>query len=150
VDSGASLSILKAGVSTTEIFPTAQAAKGVTGNLLEIIGAQKVEFTLGKKKFCYEFVVAPLDVEYSGILGVDILRHMEARVDLKTSELVVGRTRYPLQGLEAKIGEESSRQPHLRSVKLRTGPATPETITHGEEADSSPSQGRSREHPDGV
>jgi hypothetical protein len=75
---------------------------------------------------------------------------MEARVDLRTSELVVGRTRYPLQGFEAKIGEESSRQPHLRSVKSRTGPATPEKIIHGEEADSSPSQGRSREHPDGV
>jgi hypothetical protein len=67
VDSGASLSILKEGISNTEIFPTEQAAKGVTGNLLEILGMQNVEFKLGKKKFCFEFVIAPLDVEYSGI-----------------------------------------------------------------------------------
>jgi hypothetical protein len=39
-------------------------------------------------------VIAPLDVEYSGILGVDILKYMEARVDLKTNELVVGKTRH--------------------------------------------------------
>jgi hypothetical protein len=96
-------------------------------------------------------VIAPLDVEYSRILGVDILRYMEARMDLRSSELVVGKTRYPLQGLEAKIGEgASSRQSHLRRVKSATGQATPMTINHREEPCSSPSQGRSREHPDHV
>jgi hypothetical protein len=105
---------------------------------------------LGKKKFCFEFVIAPLDVEYIGILGVDVLKYMKARVDLRTNGLVVGKTRYPLRGLEAKIGEESSRQPRLRCVKSQTGPATPEAINHEEEAHSSPSLGRSREHPDCV
>jgi predicted aspartyl protease len=90
VDSGASLSILKQGVSSAEIFPTSQAAKGVTGNLLEIRGVQNIEFSIDKKKFCYDFVIAPLDVDYSGILGVDILRYMEARMDLKSNELVIG------------------------------------------------------------
>jgi hypothetical protein len=119
---GASLSILTAGESHADIFPTAQAAKEVvSGYLYEILGTQNVEFTLRKNKFCYEFVVAPLDVEESGILGVDILRYMEAKVDLWTSELVVGRTRYPLQRLEAKTGEKSSRQPHFTCVKSRTG-----------------------------
>jgi hypothetical protein len=150
VDSGASLSILKEGISNTEIFPTEQAAKGVTGNLLEILGIQNAEFKLGKTKFCFEFVTAPLDVEYSGVLGVDILKYMEARVDLRTNELVVGKTRYPLRGLEANIGEESSRQPHLRCVNLQTGPAIPEAVNHEEDTGSSPSVGRSREHPDRV
>jgi hypothetical protein len=75
---------------------------------------------------------------------------MEARVHLRTNELVVGETQYPLRGLEAKIGEESSRQPRLRCVNSQTGPAIHEAINHGEEADSSPSLGRSREHPDCV
>jgi hypothetical protein len=49
VDSGASLSILKNGVSSAEIFPTSQVAKGVTGNLLEITGTQNVEFSVVKR-----------------------------------------------------------------------------------------------------
>jgi hypothetical protein len=83
-----------------------------------------------------------------GFLGVDILKYMEARVDLRTNELVVGKTRYLLRGLEAKIGEESSRQPHLRCVNSQTGPAIPEAVNHEEDAESSPSVGRSREHSD--
>jgi hypothetical protein len=75
IDSGASLSIFKPGVSSAEIVPTNQVARGVTGNLLEIIGSQKVVFTLGTKAFDCEFMVAPLDVEYSGIFGTDVLRH---------------------------------------------------------------------------
>jgi hypothetical protein len=36
IDSGASLSIFKPGVSSVEIVPTNQVARGVTGNLLGI------------------------------------------------------------------------------------------------------------------
>jgi hypothetical protein len=68
-------------------------------------------------------------------------------VDLRTSEFGVGKTRYPLQGLEAKIDEGgSSRQSHLRRVKSETWPATHMTRIHRQKACSSPS----REHPDHV
>jgi hypothetical protein len=53
---------------------------------------------LGRKAFGCEFMVAQLDVEYSGILGTDVLRRMEASVDLRMNELAVGRLRYLLQG----------------------------------------------------
>jgi len=36
------------------------------------------------------------DVEYSGILGVDFLKIMEAKVDLRTSTLVLGRNSHRL------------------------------------------------------
>jgi hypothetical protein len=49
VDSGASLSILKNGVSNAKIFPTSQSTKGVTANLLEILGVQSIEFFARKK-----------------------------------------------------------------------------------------------------
>jgi hypothetical protein len=49
--------------------------------------------------------VAPLDVEYRGIFGTDVLGHMEARVGLRTNEMVVGRSRYLLQGGEVRPGE---------------------------------------------
>jgi hypothetical protein len=51
VDSGASLSILKAGVRTAEIFSTAQAAKGVTGNLMKYVAHKRLNFRLGKRNF---------------------------------------------------------------------------------------------------
>jgi hypothetical protein len=105
IDSGASLSIFKPGVSSVEIVPTNQVARGVTGNLLKIQVSQSVVFTLGEKVFECEFVVAPIDVKYSGIFGTDVLRQMEARVDLRTNETVVGRSRYLLQGGEVRPGE---------------------------------------------
>jgi hypothetical protein len=43
--------------------------------------------------------VTHLDVEYSGVLGIDILRLMEAKVDLCSSDLIIGRSRYELTGL---------------------------------------------------
>jgi hypothetical protein len=44
VDSGAILSISKVGESEADILPSDQAARGVTGNSLEILGIQGVEF----------------------------------------------------------------------------------------------------------
>jgi hypothetical protein len=43
-----------------------------------------------------------LDTEYSGIIGVDVLRHMEARVDLRTSTLLIGRERHQLSDQEVE------------------------------------------------
>jgi hypothetical protein len=34
------------------------------------MGTQEVTFTVGKKTFTHEFLVASLDTEYSGILGL--------------------------------------------------------------------------------
>ena len=43
-----------------------------------------------------------LDVEYSGVFGLDILRQMEAKVDLSSSDLIIGRKRYVLTGLDSQ------------------------------------------------
>jgi hypothetical protein len=44
--------------------------------------------------------VTSLDVEYSGVFGLDILRQMEAKVDLCSSGLIIGQRRYTLAGLD--------------------------------------------------
>jgi len=51
--------------------------------------------------------VTPLDVEYSGVLGLDILRQIEAKVDLCSRGLIIGRRRYELTGLDCKDRESS-------------------------------------------
>jgi hypothetical protein len=73
---------MKPRVGNSEILTTQTATRGITGNKLKTIGAQEITFKVGKKRFTHEFFISPLDTEYSGILGVDVLRQMEARVDL--------------------------------------------------------------------
>jgi len=99
IDSGASLSLVNPGVSRAEIKPTDLAAKGITGTKLKSMAAKEIEVKLGHRIHVHEFLVTPLDVEYSGVFGLDILRQMEAKVDLCSSNLIIGRRRYELEGL---------------------------------------------------
>jgi cellulose biosynthesis protein BcsQ len=48
VDSGASLSVIKPGISNSELLPTQTAAKGITGKKLRITGTQIITFLHGK------------------------------------------------------------------------------------------------------
>jgi hypothetical protein len=87
IDSGASLSLVKPGVSWVEVRPTELAARGIMGTKLKSLGTQEIEITLGNWVYVHEFLVTPLDVEYSGL---DILRQIDAKVDLCSSGLIIG------------------------------------------------------------
>ena len=54
-----------------------------------------------------------LDVEYSGVFGLDIFRRMEAKVDLSSSGLIIGWRRYALVGLES----QDCGMPHVMSME---------------------------------
>jgi hypothetical protein len=78
-------------------------------------------------------LIAPLDTEYSGVLGVDVLRHMEASVDLRTSTLVLGRKRYQLSGQEVERCSFIRRQCRLLQVASEPGLINPEkALTDGQ------------------
>ena len=102
IDSGASLSLVKPGVSLVVIKPMDLAARGITGTKLKSLGTQEIEIELGRRVYAHEFLVTPLDVEYSGVLRLDILRQMEAKVSLCSGGLIIGRRRYELTGLDCK------------------------------------------------
>jgi hypothetical protein len=102
VDSGTSVSVMKPGIVASEIRTTETAARGITEARLKIMGTQVIIFKVGKRMFTHEFLIAPLDAEYSGVLGIDVLSRMEASVDLRTSTLVLGRKRYQLSGQEVE------------------------------------------------
>jgi hypothetical protein len=121
VDSGASLSVMKPGISSSELQPTQTADRGITGNKLKAAGTQNIIFRMGKKTFSHDFLIASLEVEYSGILGVDVLRRMEASVDLRTSTLVLGRTSHRLSGQEVERCALINRQP--QAVREASGRA---------------------------
>jgi hypothetical protein len=79
IDTGASVSVIKPGIAAAEIWTTQTEARGITGGKLKVMGSQLVSLNVGNRDFTHEFLVSPLDAEYSGILGVDILRHMGTR-----------------------------------------------------------------------
>jgi len=68
VDSGASLNVMKPGISSSKVQPTLTAAKGITVKKLRVTGTQVITFRVGSKIFEREFLIAPLEMEYSGIL----------------------------------------------------------------------------------
>lgn len=69
VDSGASLSLMKTGISSSELQPTQTATRGITGNKLKATGTQHITIRLGRTTFKREFLTVPLDVECSGIFS---------------------------------------------------------------------------------
>jgi hypothetical protein len=81
---------------------------------------------VGSKTFNHKFLIAQLDVEYSGVLGVDILGRMEAKVDLRTSTLVLSRTNHRLSGHEVERCALINRQPQAVGEVSGTGLITPE------------------------
>ena len=126
VDSGASLSVIKPGISSSELLPTQTTAKGITGKKLRITGTQIITFCVGSKTLEHEFLIAPLDVEYSGVLGVDVLKRMDAKVDLRTSALVLGRTSHRLSGQGVERLALINRHPQALREASGTGLMTAE------------------------
>jgi hypothetical protein len=61
------------------VLPTDMAARGITGTKLKALGNQSVDSKVGKHTYKHEFLVTFLDVVYSGVLGVDLLRLMRPR-----------------------------------------------------------------------
>jgi hypothetical protein len=92
-----------------------------------IRGVQDIMFRVEKKTYRHEFLIAPLDVYYSGILGLDMLRRMEAKVDIRTSTLVLGRNRHRLAGQEIEQCALVCRHPRIVREALEMGLITPET-----------------------
>jgi hypothetical protein len=85
VDTGSSISLVQPGVCSSEVRPTNLFPFGVTGNELEIMGVQEVEFYLNDRKFCHQFCVCSLPTNANGIIRMDFLSERSA--DLNFGEL---------------------------------------------------------------
>jgi hypothetical protein len=54
IDSGASVSVINTEIVASEIRKTQIIARGITGNILKIMGTQVVTFNVGKRIFTNE------------------------------------------------------------------------------------------------
>ena len=63
------------------------AVRGITGQELEIQGTIQVDFLIGDRHYTHDFVVAPFPIKKDGIMGLDLLRALNARIDLATEEI---------------------------------------------------------------
>ena len=90
IDTGASISLVKPGVSSSPVNVCRIAAKSVTGQFLKIQGAQQVHFHRGINfRVDHECLVCSIDIAYDGILGLDFLRKVSASLNMATNTLTV-------------------------------------------------------------
>jgi hypothetical protein len=127
VDSGEGLSVMQPGVSDAELQSTQIAARGIKGNKLKTTGIQAITIRVGSKTFKQEFLIAQLDVDYSGIFRVDILTRMEAMVDLRTSTIVLWRISHRLTSQDVERCASFNREPQADREETGTVLITPET-----------------------
>ena len=104
VDTGSSISLIQPGVCSNEVRPTNLSPFGVTGNELQITGAQEVELHLNGKKFRHQFRVCSLPTKADGIVGMDFLLERNADLNLGDQELRLGKDSNIVQGY---VGEET-------------------------------------------
>jgi hypothetical protein len=86
VDTGSNISLIKPGVSNNRIVNTNVAPFGVTGNDLEVAGVQKIEFWCNSKKYCHLFYVCSLPTDVDGIIGMDFLAAVNAKLDCQSTD----------------------------------------------------------------
>jgi len=73
LDTGSNVSILKSGISSSDVKVTDARPYGVTGEVLDIKGRQAVSFQLNGREFKHTFLVCSLPTEAAGIRGTDFM-----------------------------------------------------------------------------
>lgn len=96
IDTGASVSVIKPGIGEGKrTNPIEFTVRGITGTEIETNGSRMLEFRLGRRIYQHRFVIASVQMEYSGILGLDALRSLQARIDLVDNHMLVGHDQFP-------------------------------------------------------
>ena len=91
VDTGSNVSLIKPGVSNNKVEVVSIVPFAVTGHELEVQGVQKIEFYCNNQKYWHRFYVCSLPTDADGIIGMDFLAMVNAKLDLKTQELIMSK-----------------------------------------------------------
>jgi predicted aspartyl protease len=89
IDTGADVCLVQPYVGDEPTEEIRDAVRGVTGKELEIKGSKRLEFLIGNKKYDHDFLVARFPIKNDGIIGLDLLKGIGARIDLATGELEI-------------------------------------------------------------
>jgi hypothetical protein len=103
------VSFIHPGISTAQVQPCDVQARGVTGTQLDILGEQKLEFTLRNKDgymtFIHTFMVSPLKRCSCGLLGMDFLQQVGAKINLTAQVLYIGHYSFPFRCKEPEVSK---------------------------------------------
>lgn len=92
-------------------------AKSATGEQLRIYCTQNVDVTIEEKRSSsHEFLVAALEMTCDGILGMDFLKRIGAKLDLSTGKLFLDNN-----VLHMKSGSIDDRNSSSRCTKHESG-----------------------------
>jgi hypothetical protein len=83
VDTGSSVSIIQPAISLKDVRDSPLKPFGITGEVLEIKGQQRVSFKLGGREFNNTFLVCSLPTQAAGLLGMDFWKRAKARLDFE-------------------------------------------------------------------
>jgi hypothetical protein len=100
VDTGANVSILKPGVSSSDIEISTLKPFGVIGETLDVKDRQTVTSALGGKEFKHTFMVCQLHKDAAGLIGADFLEEAGAIISFESCELLIPHDRYDPRGRE--------------------------------------------------
>jgi hypothetical protein len=107
VDTGAMMSLIQPRISRAQVQPCDVQARGVTGTQLEVIGRQRIEFILRNKNysktFVHTFIESPSIHCSSGILGMDFLQEVGARISLTDQLIYIDHYSFALRGQERGV-----------------------------------------------
>jgi len=112
VDTGAMVSLIKPSISEAQLGACQVQARGVSGTQLDVSGEQEIEFSIrsGNERvtFVHTFIVSPLEIRSSGILGMDFLQRVGAEISLTARSLIIGRHTIPLVDWESRVSTVQS------------------------------------------
>ena len=91
VDSGSSVLLIQPGIYCSEVRPSSTTSFGVTGDELDILGEQDVQFSPNNWNYGHTFCVCSLPTEADGILRMDFLLEMKTRAQVAETSDVKSR-----------------------------------------------------------
>jgi hypothetical protein len=109
----------------------------VTGDILRTQVLSCIQFQLGRRTYHHNFIVAAFSMKRDGLIGLDILRHLGAKIDFTTNLILIGEESFLVadvkecatsQGDVCKVSEEGlesgERQPEIQvnSSEIATPP----------------------------
>jgi hypothetical protein len=92
-DNGSAVSLIKPGMYRSKVRSSSTTSFGVTGDTLDIMGEQDVQFCHENWNYRHTFCVCALPTDADGILGIDFLSEMGASLDIGRKMLKLRKNR---------------------------------------------------------
>ena len=103
VDTGATVSIVKPDTWQARVEKSNVAARGISGRNIKIVGEQEVNVKIGATECQHTFLVSEIGTPGDGLLGMDLLQTIGARVDLEAGILCIKDEVVPLQNEDGTV-----------------------------------------------